>query len=165
MGSKAKTDGVGIFVSEKWVHSVASVERHSERVLVLNMVIGDCLPKCFHGVCSSLRETWSCVCAVAQHAVLEANAKVNGRGPFLHPHPSETPQPISMSCQIYYYNPQASWCAKFGWNRFGLYGSAQSRMHEKNTFCVDFSINISVCLSICLSISSSRLQVTVFGQF
>ena len=57
MGSKAKTDGVGIFVSEKWVHSVASVERHSERVLVLNMVIGDCLPKCFHGVCSSLRET------------------------------------------------------------------------------------------------------------
>ena len=89
MGSKAKTDGVGIFVSEKWVDSVASVERHSERVLVLNMVIGDCLPKCFHGVCSSLRETWSCVCAVAQHAVLEANAKVNGRGPFLHPTPAK----------------------------------------------------------------------------
>ena len=38
------------------------------------------------------------VCAVAQYAALEANAKVNGRGPFSHPHPSETPQPISMSC-------------------------------------------------------------------
>jgi len=46
------------------------------------------------------------VCAVEQYAVLEANAKVNGRGPFSLPHPSETPQPISMSCQIYYYVPQ-----------------------------------------------------------
>ena len=44
--------------------------------------------------------------AVAQYAVLEANAKVNGRGPFSHPYPSETPQPISMSRQIYYYFPQ-----------------------------------------------------------
>ena len=43
--------------------------------------------------------------AVAQYAALEANAKINGRGPFSHPHPSETPQPISMSCQIYYYVP------------------------------------------------------------
>jgi len=56
--------------------------------------------------------------------VLEANAKVNGRGPFSHPHPSETPQPISMSCQIYYYVPPGSWRAKFGWNRFGRHGSA-----------------------------------------
>jgi len=30
MGSKAKTDGVGIFVAEKWVDSVVSVERHRE---------------------------------------------------------------------------------------------------------------------------------------
>ena len=45
-------------------------------------------------------------CAVAQYAVLEANAEVNGRGPFSHPNTSETPQPISMSCQIYYYVPQ-----------------------------------------------------------
>ena len=36
--------------------------------------------------------------------MLEANAF--GPLPFLHPHPSETPQPISMSCQIYYYAPQ-----------------------------------------------------------
>ena len=28
MGSKAKTDGIGIFVAEKWVDSVVSVERH-----------------------------------------------------------------------------------------------------------------------------------------
>ena len=43
MGSEAKTDGVGIFVAEKWVDSVVSVERHSERVLVLKIVVGDCL--------------------------------------------------------------------------------------------------------------------------
>jgi len=30
MGSEAKTEGVGIFVAEKWVDSVVSVERHSE---------------------------------------------------------------------------------------------------------------------------------------
>ena len=32
IGSKAKTDGVGIFLAEKWVDSVVSVERYSERV-------------------------------------------------------------------------------------------------------------------------------------
>jgi len=47
MGSKAKTDGVGIFVAEKWADSVVSVERHSERVLVLKMVLGDCLLNVF----------------------------------------------------------------------------------------------------------------------
>jgi len=47
MGSKAKTDGVGIFVAEKWVHTVVSVERHSERVLVLKIVLGDCLLNVF----------------------------------------------------------------------------------------------------------------------
>jgi len=41
------------------------------------------------------------VCAVAQYAVLEANAKVDLTGQFSHPYPSETPQPISMLCQIY----------------------------------------------------------------
>ena len=29
-----------------------------------------------------------------------------GEAHFRTPHPSETPQPISMSCQIYYYVPQ-----------------------------------------------------------
>ena len=59
MGSKAKTDGVWIFVAEKWVDSVVRVERYSERVLVLKMVLGDCLLNvfCFHRICSSLRET------------------------------------------------------------------------------------------------------------
>ena len=33
---------VVIFVAEKWVDSVVSVEWHSERVLVLKMVLGDC---------------------------------------------------------------------------------------------------------------------------
>jgi len=57
MGSKAKTDGVAIFVVEKWVDSVVSVERHSERVLVLKMVLGDCLLNVLMVICSSLRET------------------------------------------------------------------------------------------------------------
>jgi len=47
MGSKAQTDGVGIFVAEKWVDSVLSVERLSERVLLLKMVLGDCLLNVF----------------------------------------------------------------------------------------------------------------------
>ena len=47
MGSEAKTEGVGIFVAEKWVDSVVSVERHSERILVLKMVLGDCLLNVF----------------------------------------------------------------------------------------------------------------------
>jgi len=57
------------------------------------------------GLLAYLQRYFSRVCAVAQYAVLEANAKVNGRGPFSHLHPSETPQPISMSCQIYYVAP------------------------------------------------------------
>jgi len=47
MGCKAKTDGVGIFVAEKWVDNVVSVERHSERALVLKMVLGECLLNVF----------------------------------------------------------------------------------------------------------------------
>jgi len=47
MGSKAMTDGVGIFVAEKWVDSVVSVEKHSETVLVLKMVLGNCLLNVF----------------------------------------------------------------------------------------------------------------------
>ena len=44
MGNEAKTDGVGIFVAEKWADSV---ERHSERILVLKMVLGDRLLNVF----------------------------------------------------------------------------------------------------------------------
>ena len=46
MGSKANRC-IGIFVAEKWVDSVVSVERHSERVLVLKMVLGYCLLNVF----------------------------------------------------------------------------------------------------------------------
>jgi len=41
MGNEAKTDGAGIFLAEKWADSVVRVERHSERILVLKMVLGD----------------------------------------------------------------------------------------------------------------------------
>ena len=34
-----RSDSVGIFIAEKWVDSVVSVKRHSNRVLVLNMVL------------------------------------------------------------------------------------------------------------------------------
>ena len=33
MGGEEKSDGVGIFVAEKWVNSDVSVKRHSKRVL------------------------------------------------------------------------------------------------------------------------------------
>jgi len=39
MGSKGRSDGIGIFIAEKWVDSVVSVERHNERVLILKMVL------------------------------------------------------------------------------------------------------------------------------
>jgi len=39
MGGKERSDGVGIFVAEKWVDGVVSVERHSERALILKMVL------------------------------------------------------------------------------------------------------------------------------
>ena len=47
MGSDAKTEGVGIFVAEKWVDSVVSVERHSERIMALKMVLRDRLLNVF----------------------------------------------------------------------------------------------------------------------
>ena len=47
MGSKAKNDGVKISVAQKWLDSVVSVERHSETVLVLKLVLHDCLLNVF----------------------------------------------------------------------------------------------------------------------
>jgi len=43
MGGKDRFDGVGMFVAEKWMDSVVKVERHSERVLILKMVLDDSL--------------------------------------------------------------------------------------------------------------------------
>jgi len=39
MGGEERLDGVWIFVAEKWVDGVVSVERHSKRVLILKMVL------------------------------------------------------------------------------------------------------------------------------
>jgi len=39
MGGEKRSEGVGIFVAEKWVDSVVSVERHRKRVLILGMVL------------------------------------------------------------------------------------------------------------------------------
>jgi len=47
MGGKEKSDGVGIFVAEKWVDSVVSVERCSERVMILKLVIDSVLLNIF----------------------------------------------------------------------------------------------------------------------
>jgi len=78
-----------------------------------------------------------------QYAVLEANAKVNGRGPFSHPHPSETPQLISMSCQIYYYVPKGVDVQ----NLVEIDSAVTDlRMREKNDFVWIFLLTyLSVC--------------------
>jgi len=39
MGGEERSDGIVIFVADKWEDSVASVERHSKRVLILRMVL------------------------------------------------------------------------------------------------------------------------------
>ena len=43
MGGKDRSDGVGMFVAEKWVDSVLKVKRHSETVLILKMVLDNSL--------------------------------------------------------------------------------------------------------------------------
>jgi len=43
VGGEKRLDGVGIFVAEKWVDSVVSVERHSKRVLILKMILDNSL--------------------------------------------------------------------------------------------------------------------------
>jgi len=39
MGGEERSDGVGIFVAEKWMDSIVSVKRHSKRVPILKMVL------------------------------------------------------------------------------------------------------------------------------
>jgi len=55
------------------------------------------------------------------NAVLEANAKVNGRAPFSDSHLSQTHKPILMLLPIYYCVHKGSQCAKFGWDQFSRY--------------------------------------------
>jgi len=49
-------DGEGIFLAEKWVDSVVSVERHSKRVLILQIDLDNGLLN-VRTICFSLRET------------------------------------------------------------------------------------------------------------
>jgi len=44
MGSKEKVDGVGIFVAQKWLDSVVSVERHSDGAQMA--IFGDFFASC-----------------------------------------------------------------------------------------------------------------------
>jgi len=39
MGGEERSDSVGIFIAEKWVDSVVSLEMHSKRVLILKLVL------------------------------------------------------------------------------------------------------------------------------
>jgi len=43
MGGKDRSDGVGMFVAEKWVDRMAKAKKHSERVLKLKMVLDNSL--------------------------------------------------------------------------------------------------------------------------
>jgi len=47
MGDEERVDRVGIFIAEKWVDSVVSVKRHSKRVGILKMVLGNGLLNVF----------------------------------------------------------------------------------------------------------------------
>jgi len=42
-----KYEGVGIFVAEKWVDSVISVEMHSKQVTIVKLVLGERLLNVF----------------------------------------------------------------------------------------------------------------------
>ena len=74
----------------------------------------------------TLRVLDSSLCLSRVCAVLEANAKVYGRGKISHPRPTQTPEPIWMAIQTYHYVRTRSGCAKFGGNRFGRYESAHA---------------------------------------
>jgi len=43
MGGKDRSDGIGMFIAEKWMDRVVKVDRHSERVLILKMVLDNSL--------------------------------------------------------------------------------------------------------------------------
>ena len=94
---------------------------------------------------STGHEKLSRVCTVAQYAVFEAKAKVNGRGPFSHPTP---PKPLNqLRCHIKYIamSPHRVDIQ----NLVGIDSAVTDlRMREKTRLCVDFLINISICLPV-----------------
>ena len=72
---------------------------------------------------------------VAQYAVLEANAKVNGRGPFSHPTPPKRLNQFRCNVKYITTSPQGVDVQ----NLVGIdLAITDLRMREKNTFCVDF---------------------------
>ena len=47
MGDEERSDGIGIFIAERWVDSIVKVERHSKRVPILKMVLDNGLLNVF----------------------------------------------------------------------------------------------------------------------
>ena len=87
-------------------------------------------------------EATSRVCAVARYAVLEANAKVSGRGQISHRHSTHTPEPILMSPQkILLRPPRESMCTVW-------FGAIQPLRFctcvKKCAFYQDFFVNRSI---------------------
>ena len=78
---------------------------------------------------------------------VRSNAKVNKRGQFSHPLPSKTPEPISMSCQIYYYVPQGVDVQ----NLVGIdLAVTDLHMRKKHGLCVFLKLTyLSIYLSVC----------------
>ena len=75
------------------------------------------------------------MCAVAQYAVLEANAKVNGRGQFSHPHPSKPLNQFRCHAKYITTFPQGVDVQ----NLVGIDSAVTDlRMREKNTFLCGF---------------------------
>ena len=97
------------------------------------------------GLFTYLQRYFSRVCAVAQYAVLEANAKVNGRGQFTHPPKPSTNFDVMSNILL---RPARELMCKI-WLESIL--PLRICACVKNTFCGDFFINISIYLSVCLS--------------
>jgi len=47
VGDEERSDGIGIFIAERWVDSIVKVERHSKRVPILKMVLDNGLLNVF----------------------------------------------------------------------------------------------------------------------
>jgi len=56
MRGEERSDGVGIFVAEKWVDNVVSVKRHRKSTNFEDSP-GQWFTKCSYGLCTSLRES------------------------------------------------------------------------------------------------------------
>jgi len=99
-----------------------------------------------------------CVCVAAKHTVLQANAKVNGRGQILHFHHSQTLQPIWIIISNISLCRPTILMRKFGLNRFSHYGS----VHEwKTCFSVDSLLTYPSIIIYPVSCRSYKSQFCV----